>query len=126
MTDQPLILVAEDEFLIAMDLTAMLAKLGFSVQVVSTVDEARFAAELKEFAAAIVDYDLHGETTETVIHALDQRGIPYIIATGMHPEDIVAVDRSRMLPKPYNFDVVSAAILALMVAKRRDSDGLRA
>ncbi len=126
MIDPPPILVAEDEFLIAMDLTAMRQKLGFGVDVVSTVEEARSAAETKDFAAAIVDYDLHGETTEAVTHALELRGVPYIIATGMSREDILTVDSSRMLPKPYNFDDVRAAILDLMVAKRRECDGPRA
>ena len=106
------ILVVEDEPLIAMMLEDFLETLGHSVHascesVAEAVDEAKKGG----FDLAILDVNLNGETAWPVAHALRDRQIPFVIATGGHveppPPEFANVP---VIEKPYTIDRVIPAL----------------
>lgn len=107
---RPRILIAEDQFLVAMNLQDMLEELGFAVEATSTVKDSLEAARELAFAAAILDYNLHGQTIDVVARALSDNGVPYALTSGMNREDIqLGLDRP-MLAKPYDFHRVRLVV----------------
>ncbi len=77
------VLVVEDEGMVAMLLEDMLSDLGH--QVVATVGSIERATELvanTSFDLAILDVNLNGHHTYPLAETLQQRGIPFVFATG--------------------------------------------
>lgn len=106
------ILVVEDEPLIAMMLEDFLETLGHKVHascesVAEAVDEAKKGG----FDLAILDVNLNGETAWPVAHALRDKQIPFVIATGGHveppPPEFANVP---VIEKPYTIDRVTPAL----------------
>ena len=84
------ILVAEDEFLIAMDLemalqAAQAIVLGPVLRVQAGLE---LVAREPEISAAILDVKLGGETVFPVADALLERSVPFFFATGEHRDTI--------------------------------------
>ena len=116
----PRILVVEDEVLLAMELEAMLRRLG--CQVVGparSLEEAmRLATTEPVLHAAILDVNLAGEMVFPVADLLATRGVPIVLATGYgsaeslqgHDRDAIAV-----LRKPYPQDALARALLGALV-----------
>jgi CheY-like chemotaxis protein len=77
------VLVVEDEFLIAMDLEAMLKEHGWRVLgPAATVAEALGLLEDgKTPAVALLDVNLRGETVVPVAEVLSERGVPIVLAS---------------------------------------------
>ncbi|RYI18350.1 MAG: response regulator, partial [Acetobacteraceae bacterium] len=115
----PRILVVEDEVLLAMELEAMLRRLGCKV-----VGPARNLAEAMRLAttepalhAAILDVNLAGEMVFPVADLLATRSVPFLFATGYgsaeslqgHDRDAIAV-----LRKPYPQDALTRALLGAL------------
>jgi CheY-like chemotaxis protein len=78
------ILVVEDEYLLADDLSHALATAGAEVLgPVASIDEAKrmIAGEVR-IDAALLDINLRGEMVFPVADALDARGIPFAFTTG--------------------------------------------
>jgi CheY-like chemotaxis protein len=90
----------------------MLDHLGWeTVGIASRVPQALDMIDAASPDAAILDVNLHGEQSYPVADALDDRGVPYVFATGYgdseHPE------RHRKAPtltKPYSLEDVRAAL----------------
>lgn len=78
------ILVAEDEFLIAMELVSVLEEAGAVVLgPFDRVGEALACVETgTPIDCAILDIDLVGEAVYPVASALRDRGVPFVFATG--------------------------------------------
>jgi CheY-like chemotaxis protein len=76
------ILVADDEFLIAMSIEEALQYAGAHVVSVATVPAALKEATAKPFSAALLDVRLGRETTEEVADLLAARKIPFLFYTG--------------------------------------------
>lgn len=78
------ILVAEDEFLIAMELASVLEDAG--AVVLGPFQHVRDALACVEdgtrIDSAILDIDLAGEPVYPVAAALRERGVPFVFATG--------------------------------------------
>ena len=110
------ILVVEDEPLIAMMLEDFLETLGHRVH--ATCDNVEGAiAETKKggFDVAILDVNLAGETAWPVAHALRDKQIPFVIATGGHVEPPPPEFRDvPMIEKPYTVDRVTPALEAAL------------
>lgn len=115
MSSTSRILIVEDEILVAMALQGMLEELGYEVESVSNLEAALKAAEVCNFAAAILDFYLHGRPVDPVADVLARRGIPYAISSGMDKEDMCSrVTAGPMLPKPYLLDDVSRVLSQLL------------
>lgn len=83
MQSAPLILVVEDEFLIAMQLEITLESAGY--QVLGPASNVSSALELlrsERPAAAVLDVDLAGEWVTPVAEVLQAMVVPFILASG--------------------------------------------
>ena len=113
-----LILVVEDEFLIAMELEAVLEEGGFRVLgPVSTVQAAlRLLGEHRPHAA-VLDLNLRNETVTPVAQVLRTMEVPFAIAsaysTSTWPQDN-ALDGAPSLGKPTSPTMLIATIHDLL------------
>jgi CheY-like chemotaxis protein len=77
------ILVVEDEFLLAMELEALLEQRGCRVLgPVATIDKALAVLAQHRPAAAVLDVNLKGKRAIAVAAALRDRGVPFVLVTG--------------------------------------------
>lgn len=125
MTDDLLrdhrILVAEDEYLLASDLSKILQEAG--VEVVgpcATLQDAVVCAEGDDkLDAAVLDVNLRGEMVFPLADTLMARGVPFLFATGYDegaiPPRFAGVLR---LEKPIKMAKVREALKSLNVAER--------
>ncbi len=106
------VLVVEDEFLIAMDVSAYLEAAGAHVVgPASSVNAALEALQCTELDGAILDVNLRGEMAYPVADALTARGIPFVFTTGydsrMVPARFADVKRCE---KPATPEAISRAL----------------
>lgn len=79
----PLILVVEDDLLIAMDLVDELEVAGINVAgPARTVQDALRMVEAQPIDAALLDVHLHDEVSYPVADALLKRGVPFVFLSG--------------------------------------------
>src|SRR6476619_6256416 len=78
------VLIIEDEAMIAMLIEDLLGEIGASaVKTVASVSEAaKILGDAIRLDMAIVDVNLHGQSTFPLADMLLERGIPFIFATG--------------------------------------------
>lgn len=82
-TSRPLVLVAEDDPLIAMDLETTLSHEGFYVVGPAlSVAAALLLLEQTDPDAAVLDMNLNGELITPVAEMLFERAIPFMLASG--------------------------------------------
>ena len=106
------ILIVEDEPLISMMLEDFVQSLGHSVAAIcETVGDALDAVAGNSFDMAILDVNLKGENVWPVAHALRERSVPFVLASGGHvdppPSEFAGVP---MIDKPYTIDRIKPAI----------------
>lgn len=109
-----LMLILEDEPIIAFDLEDALLAEGAEVTVAATNDQALASILENDFGGAILDVNLHGESSYIVAHALRDKGIPFVFATGYgdaaHPAELAHVPT---VTKPYSIDEIRRAFAAM-------------
>jgi two-component system, response regulator PdtaR len=87
----PLVLVVEDEFIIALDLELILQKHGFRVLgLAATVAQALQMLARETPDVALLDVNLKGEPVTPVAETLQARGVPFVLVS--------AYDRPPQLP----------------------------
>jgi PAS domain S-box-containing protein len=96
------VLLVEDEPLVAMDLEAQLAEAGVTVVgPAPTVAAAKRLLAKEPLDAAVLDANLAGASVAEVAAALDEKGTPFLFATGYGPEGLPGDFRDRpVLTKP--------------------------
>nr|WP_272873183.1 response regulator [Sphingomonas arenae] len=106
------ILVVEDEPLIAMMLEDFLETLGHRIHAsCDNVSAALGACESGGFDVAILDVNLKGEAVWPVAKRLQEKGVPFVIASGGHVEPPPAEFASvPMLEKPYTIDRITPVL----------------
>jgi CheY-like chemotaxis protein len=125
MTDSPfsgrLVLVIEDEMMVAMLLEDMLTDLGCTV----LGPAARVHQALTLIAttgapdAAVLDVNLNGQKSYPVADALLARGVPFLFATGYHRDLVMNGYRSfPQLQKPFKRSELSDALAKLLTARQ--------
>ncbi len=117
---EPLILVVEDESLIAMMIEDALNAAKYSVVgPFGRVTKALSAAESERLDGAILDWNVAGESVMPVAEMLRRRGVPVLIVSGygevgldqdgggyavlakpFSPDDLVSVVSRRLLNRP--------------------------
>ena len=120
------VLVAEDDFQIAMLLEQQLAAAGSAVAgPYPRLAEALAAAKAEACDAAVLDVNLDGARVFEVAEALSRRGVPFLFVTGydagMLPREYA--DRPR-LAKPFRLDDLVRAVSGLVRRKGDDSGAL--
>ena len=106
------VLVVEDNIIIAMDAEDVLATLGAArVHSAANVAQARDLIGSESIEAAILDYNLDGETSEAVADQLRSDGTPFVFATGYSGlEELPArFADCQLLQKPYSAEDIRAA-----------------
>ena len=77
------VLVVEDEFLLAMELEALLEQRGCRVLgPVATIDRALAVLDNHRPAAAVLDVNLKGTRATPIAAALQDRRVPFVLVTG--------------------------------------------
>lgn len=110
------VLVVEDEAMVAMLLEDTLAEIGCEVVgVAARVDDAVEKAESLTFDIAILDVNLNGRDTFSVVASLAERGIAVVVATGYGAASLPqSLQKVPVLQKPYQQrDLVRALRAAL-------------
>jgi CheY-like chemotaxis protein len=119
------VLVVEDEFLIALDLSQTLSAAGCEVLgPAPTVEDAlRIIEAGPALDAVVLDINLGGVRAVPVAEALAARGVPFLAATAYHelPEPVFA--GVPVLSKPYGMVQVREALLRLMVERASRGPG---
>ncbi len=83
--DGRLVLVVEDEFLIAMDLALLLRRHGWRVLgPAATVDQTLRLLQGETPDVALLDINLRGEPVTPVAAELRARGVPFVLASAYH------------------------------------------
>ncbi len=114
------ILVAEDEILIALDLSSILTDAGAEVVgPATTLRAAKAIAQSDLLTAAILDVRLGRETTDSIAAILSERQIPFVFYTGEElPADMQARwPNSTVVVKPARQTALIAAIARLFDPK---------
>lgn len=110
------VLVVEDEFFIAADVTDALAALGATViGPFPRCDEAMAALVREAPGFAVLDVNLQGTMVHALADALVARGVPFVFATGYDAAAMPA--RFRDVPrweKPFDPTALAAALPALV------------
>jgi two-component system, response regulator PdtaR len=98
------VFVAEDEFLVAVQLEEDLRAVGFSViGPFGTLDSAMQAARHVQPDVAVLDVNLNGDMVFPLADELLKRSIPVVLVSGYLPTDLP--ERFRRVPhisKPYD------------------------
>lgn len=111
------LMLVEDEFLVAVSADAMLRDLGAAdVQLASNVATGLPLASQEEFDAAVLDVNLGNERSDPIAQRLEERGIPYIFATGYSRRDMDIGEEVGLIEKPYTPQKLAEGILAAMEA----------
>ncbi|MBK5962326.1 hypothetical protein CCR97_29665 [Rhodoplanes elegans] len=107
--DSKNILVVEDEIMIRMLLEDMLGDLGYTVAgAVGRIDDAIKLAKTGDFDMAILDVNLAGQTVSPVAEILEERGLPFVFATGYGERGLPEKFMNRpTLQKPFQQDNLS-------------------
>jgi len=120
MTPPAIILVVEDEFLVAMQIEAVLRGAGWSViGPAGTLAKAVSIAQTATCDGAVLDVNLRGERVDEVATILSGRGIPFVFASGYGRENLPAAfrDSAAFLAKPFSDQTLVQAVRALLGQK---------
>lgn len=113
------VLVVEDEFVIALDIEAILQKCGCEVLgPVSTVAAALDAVRGDDHLdGVLLDLNLHDEFSLPVAEALTEGGVPFVIVTGYEGRepDAKVLREAPRLRKPFNPEGLAAAMTKTFV-----------
>ena len=111
--DGSVILIIEDELLIALDLELMLADHGAQTVTVNSLVTALTAVEAPEISAAIVDHVLGDGDSSDLYRRLAERGVPFLIHTAKNHLTGPCTHAER-LDKPTSPEVLLAAVQRLL------------
>jgi len=109
---EPLVLVVEDELMIATTLEFALKSQGYRVLgPVATVAEALLLLEAEQPDAALIDYRLATTTTEALLPSLDTLKIPVCVLSGYNRTQLPpAYAGYTTLEKPFRLNTLLQAL----------------
>jgi CheY-like chemotaxis protein len=112
VTEARSVLIVEDEPLISMMLEDFLDTLGHQVAAsCDSIGDAMERVEQGGFDIAILDVNLKGELIWPVADRLQDRNIPYVLATGGHIEPPPSRHADApVLSKPYTIDKIDPVL----------------
>ena len=114
------VLILEDEYLLAMLLSDILHDNGFGVAgMANSAEKARALLEASPVDAAILDFNLGGDTSGAFAMELRARGIPFLFITGLTDNQRIAEQfpEAPILLKPFKEEAVVAALKELLPRK---------
>jgi DNA-binding response OmpR family regulator len=113
-----LILVVEDEPLVALDVADCFQQAGATTIISRTLKDAMVKAELPGLTAAVIDHALHdGLTTSDVCAKLKERNVPFVVYSGYSKlEGECAV--GALVHKPTTPSILLAAMKGVLAQHR--------
>ncbi|MFC5519046.1 response regulator [Kaistia terrae] len=112
------ILIVEDEYLVAMELTQILEDSGYIVVgPAATVAAALALLNTTSPSACVLDVNLRGEVSAQVAWALKERRVPFLLSSGYKQETInseAAFDGVANIGKPAQPDHLVSALASLL------------
>jgi len=111
------ILVVEDEFLVAMQIEAILTRAGWRViGSAGTLSSAVSLARKSACDAALLDVNLRGERADEVAEILFARGVPFLFVSGYGRGNLPAAFRQsvELIAKPFSDRTLVEAVRNLM------------
>ncbi len=113
--------IIEDEPLVALELSAILADAGAEVVgPAATTEHARALAESGRIDAALLDGNLQGASVESIARALDAQGVPFAFVSGYGRDHLPeGFPEAPAINKP--FDPVEIVEIASALLRRRVS-----
>lgn len=117
------ILIVEDDYMIGLDIQAILSDAGFSsIGPIGSSQDALQSIATHRMDAALVDGNLNGQSSMAVAVSLVEHGIPFGFVTGYGRESLPAAFHAvPMLGKPFD-----AAALVRMVNRLIEPRGMSA
>ena len=113
------VLILEDEPIIGLALEDILSREGAAVLHASRIEEADGMIVSERVDYAVLDVNVHGVLSYDVAAVLQDRGIPFIFATGYgdraHPAEFSTVPT---VAKPYSSQDIRSALDAVSVHPR--------
>jgi DNA-binding response OmpR family regulator len=118
------ILIIEDEPIVAISYAAILRQAGIDVVgPAGTLEQALQVIEHEAISGAMLDLNLFDRSAEPVAAALRQRGIPFIIVSGLPPEDVQQrFGIARLLSKPCRAVDLIEAVHALTTPAKAEPE----
>lgn len=112
-------MVVEDNVFLAMALEEALLHLGHQLAgTAHSLEQALALVEQVRADCAIVDVDLHGLDAFPLLDRLRERGLPYLLATGLPLSEIPLHYRQGVLvTKPYDAGELDRAIAQVTVGR---------
>ncbi|MBS0523404.1 MAG: helix-turn-helix domain-containing protein [Proteobacteria bacterium] len=113
---RPEILIVEDNFLTASELSDIVRDCGYGVAgTVARVNRGLELLDQKPVDGAIIDINLDGTYSFPLCAELERRHVPYCFLTG-YPTSIIPPDfsRTRLLTKPADRDQIRLALTSLL------------
>ena len=106
--DGAVILIVEDEPLVALEAATLIKALGGKVEeIASSIDEARDAIEMAYFDCVMLDLNLSGDMAFEIAHKLRREGHPFFFCTAsVHALPQVFEDVPR-IGKPFNKEALA-------------------
>jgi DNA-binding response OmpR family regulator len=112
-----LLLVVEDEALVALDIADAFKSAGADVIIARTLEDAMQQAETWNFTAAVIDHALHdGVTTSDVCAKLKEREIPFIVYSGFSKLEGACAD-GELVHKPASPAMLVATLQGVLAER---------
>jgi DNA-binding response OmpR family regulator len=114
-----LVLVVEDEPLVALDVAETFRKAGAQVVIARTLVDAMDKAKLEGLTAAVIDHALHdGLTTSDVCAKLKKRNVPFIVYSGYETLE-GACASGELVAKPASPQILLATLQGVLGREHR-------
>jgi DNA-binding response OmpR family regulator len=114
-----LLLIVEDEPLVALDIADVFKTTGAKVIIARTLQDAMHQAETGNLTAAVIDHALHdGSTTSEVCAKLKERDIPFIVYSGFSKLEGACAD-GELVHKPASPTLLLATLQGVLAEHRR-------
>ncbi len=116
------ILVVEDEFLVAMQIEAILTGRGWKViGSAGTLASAVSLARTCTCDAAVLDVNLRGERVDEVATILSERGIPFLFVSGYGRGNLPPAFRhnAEFLAKPFSDQMLVETVINLLPKEQK-------
>jgi DNA-binding response OmpR family regulator len=109
-----LLLIVEDEPLVALDIADVFKTTGAKVIIARTLQDAMHQAETGNLTAAVIDHALHdGSTTSEVCAKLKERDIPFIVYSGFSKLEGACAD-GELVHKPASPTLLLATLQGVL------------
>ena len=110
MTRDVTVLVAEDEYLVALDVTATLVSAGYCAVVANTCERGLELVQSELLHAAVVDVMLQDAECEELAAALSASHVPVVYYTALPDAPLIRDWPGLVLPKPARPEVIVACL----------------